>query len=47
MNQKSNLKYQPKPQLLSFMNYLTQKWQICQNEVEDQKLDWMTEHTFD
>ena len=39
MQQKSNFGYQPEPQLLSFINYLTQKWQICQNEVEVEKLD--------
>ena len=31
--QKLELKYQPQPQLLSFDNFLTQGWQICQNKV--------------
>ena len=27
---------------LSFISYLTQSWQICQNEVEDEKLDYIS-----
>ena len=35
---KLNLKYQSHPKLLSYIKLLTQRWQICQNEVEDEKL---------
>ena len=36
---KLDLKYQHQPQLLSFVNFLTQGWQICHNKVHDENLD--------
>ena len=32
---KLDLKYQPQTQLLSFVNFLIQSWQICKNKVQD------------
>ena len=40
--QKLDLKYQPQPQpqLLNFVNLLTQGWQIFQKRVQDENLEW-------